>query len=167
MLSGLSLDKKIGKYIAGRTSQSLKADVHTLDSDGVILDPSKVIQSESSETDINRIMDRFERTGQIPGSAMRPAPHYGDFSAVGDFASSMNVVVNAKRMFDALPVKIRNRFGNNPAELLKFVDDKSNFEEAVKLGLLKAATAVSDVGVVSPSLSTPTASINETGAKQT
>ena len=39
-------------------------------------------------------------------------------------------------MFDSLPSSLRERFSNDPSRLLAFVDDESNFDEAVKLGLL-------------------------------
>ena len=39
-------------------------------------------------------------------------------------------------MFDNLPSDVRNRFNNNPAQLLDFVADPENKEEAIELGLL-------------------------------
>ena len=38
----------------------------------------------------------------------------------------------------ALPSDVRSRFGNNPAELLDFLNDNSNYDEAIRLGLIHA-----------------------------
>ena len=35
-----------------------------------------------------------------------------------------------------LPAQMRSRFNNDPAELLKFIKDPANLDEAVKLGIL-------------------------------
>ena len=36
-----------------------------------------------------------------------------------------------------LPAKIRQRFNNNPAELIAFLQNSDNIEEAVELGLME------------------------------
>lgn len=83
-------------------------------------------------------MDRYLRTGCLsdPLRQMKPGT-YGDFTAMGDYMENMNKIVQAREMFDALPAKVRERFGNNPGAMIDFVMDPNNKDEAIKLGLLE------------------------------
>jgi len=56
---------------------------------------------------------------------------------VFDYQSAANAVIAANQSFAALPAKIRNRFNNDPAALLAFIEDDANAEEAYALGILK------------------------------
>lgn len=96
-------------------------------------EPTMTKQAPANEVDINKIMDRYLRTGEMPEP--RPA-HYGDATAVPSYEEAMNIVNQGREAFEALPAKIRERFGNDPGQYLAFVDDESNYEEAVKLGLV-------------------------------
>jgi phage internal scaffolding protein len=82
-------------------------------------------------------MDKYYRTGCLsdPNQTMRPMT-YGDFSDLGNYMDNMNKIVEAREMFEALPARVRERFANNPANMLDFVMDESNRDEAIKLGLL-------------------------------
>ena len=97
------------------------------------------------ECDINKIMDRYFRTGCLsdPLNRMRPGT-YGDFTEMGDYMENMNKIVQAREMFDALPAKVRERFGNNPGAMIDFVMDPNNKDEAKKLGLLKDDVSVDE-----------------------
>ncbi len=90
------------------------------------------------ECDINKIMDRYFRTGCLsdPLSRMKPGT-YGDFTNMGDYMENMNKIIQAREMFDALPAKVRERFGNNPGAMIDFVMDPANQKEAIELGLLE------------------------------
>lgn len=92
-------------------------------------------QSFKAECDINNIMAKFQRTGVLE-FANKHQPAYGDVSGM-DFQSAMDTVIQAQQMFDELPSSVRKRFHNNPAELLDFVGDEQNREEAIKLGLIE------------------------------
>lgn len=92
-------------------------------------------QEHAEEADINYIAERFMRTGEAP--QVLNLPTAGDFSGIYDFQSAMNTIAQAREEFMTLPAKIRSRFNNDPAELLKFVDDKDNYDEAVKLGFIE------------------------------
>ncbi len=95
---------------------------------------SKTHQSEAAACDINILMARYEKTGTLPINTKQPI--YGDFSNVGDYMDAVHQVSRAQAMFDALPAKIRDRFGNSPDGLLAFMDDPSNLDEAKELGLI-------------------------------
>lgn len=98
-------------------------------------EPTLTQQQYLEETDINYITDKFMRTGELPQELNMPQP--GDFTGIFDFQSAMNLVVQAKQEFMTLPAKIRSRFDNDPAKILAFLDDESNRDEAIALGLVK------------------------------
>lgn len=97
-------------------------------------------QSDAKEADVNFIMSRYEKTGLIPDNItgdMRQ-PQFGDFSDVGDFHTIQSRVARVKQAFEAYPAHIRNRFQNDPAQLIEFLSDAENDAEAIKLGLKNA-----------------------------
>ncbi len=95
---------------------------------------SRTKQSFKDETDINAIMARFQKTGMLE-FVNKHEPQYGDVTAL-DFQISMESVATAREMFADLPSKVRDRFNNEPAELLEFLDNPDNRDEAVLLGLV-------------------------------
>lgn len=97
--------------------------------------PSMTKQSFKDECDINNIMRRYEATGVVQHLAAG-SPQFGDFMSHMDFQASMNAVIEAENMFAALPARIRDRFGNDPAQLLEFLGNEKNKEEAIALGLV-------------------------------
>ena len=114
---------------------------------GIVNKAASMTQAQfKDECDINKIMDRYFRTGCLsdPLNQMRPGT-YGDFSEMGDYMENMNKIVQAREMFDALPSRVRERFGNNPGAMIDFVMDPNNREEAKRLGLLKEDVSISEV----------------------
>lgn len=92
-------------------------------------------QSFADECNINKIMKQYERTGLITHeNSMHPV--YGDFSNVDDYQTSMNKVIAAQDDFDNLSARVRKRFGHDPAELIEFMADEKNLDEAISLGLV-------------------------------
>lgn len=94
---------------------------------------SLVRTSEQAETDINVIMERFNRSGKLPAINQRQ-PRYGDARGV-DYATALIVVKDAQEAFMKLPASTRKRFDNDPQEFEAFLADPSNDPEAIKLGL--------------------------------
>lgn len=94
-------------------------------------------QSFAKESDINFIMAKYQKTGLID-HVCKYEGTYGDFLAVVDYQSSLNAVINAQEEFNSLPSSLRARFSNDPAQFLQFVNDDSNREEAIKIGLIDA-----------------------------
>lgn len=97
---------------------------------------SLAVQAAAEECDINTIVRRFGLTGELPAAAESPG-FYGDFTGATDFMGAMLAVRKAEERFAALPASMRARFGNDPGQLLEFLDSRENLEEARKLGLLK------------------------------
>lgn len=98
--------------------------------------PGKTKQSFKDECDINFIMNKWQRTGEIPANMVGTMkPHYGDYSDGNDYMEACNQVLEAKAAFQSLPAFLRDRFANEPANLLRFLSLPENQEEAIKLGL--------------------------------
>jgi len=100
-------------------------------------------QHFKDECDINNILRQFNVTGLLPEAPL--APRYGDFSGITDYHTAMNAVIAAEDGFMALPADLRARFQNDPAQLIDFLSDENNRQEAENLGLLDAKTTESTV----------------------
>lgn len=81
-------------------------------------------------------MKRYEETGNR-GEQTNVRPKFGDFSEEFDFRKAQETVIAAAEAFAASPSRVRKRFNNDPAELLEFVMDEKNREEAIFLGLIE------------------------------
>lgn len=98
-------------------------------------------QSFKDECDINTIMARYMKTGEMP-AGHRP-PRYEDLTRAVDYHAAMNMLHAAESMFSALPAKIRERFSNDPAEYLAAIEEAHDpaatalRDELIDLGLLE------------------------------
>lgn len=100
--------------------------------------PGRTKQSFKDECDINFIMNKWERTGQIPENQVgKMKPYYGDFADAPSYLEACNQVLAAKDSFASLPAFLRDRFRNEPANLIAFMADPANQEEAIELGLVE------------------------------
>ena len=99
-------------------------------------EPSLTRQSEADQCDINKIMERFDRTGQLPVS-LKAQPQYGDARTV-DFQTAKQIVIDAEKAFKELPAKARQHFGHDPENMLKALSDTSegNAKKLIELGIL-------------------------------
>lgn len=95
---------------------------------------SKTDQQWKEHCDVNYIMDRFAKTGQINHLAKRTG-QYADVSGVHNLHESLCLVRKAEEEFKKQPAKVRARFHNNLEEMYEFLQDPRNDEEAVALGL--------------------------------
>ena len=103
-------------------------------------------QSFKDECDINNIMARFAVTGVVDFVNDHQG-QFGDVSAI-DFQNSLNTVIAAEALFEAMPSGLRDRFSNDPQKFLNFMDDPLNIDESVRLGLRVVTAAATDgVGV--------------------
>lgn len=94
-------------------------------------------QHFADASDINKIVDRFNRTGLLGGPG-RPSGRVPEFlNLTGDSFHEMLIrVEQARGAFNGLPAKIRRRFSNNPENLLRFIGDDKNIEEAIEMGFI-------------------------------
>lgn len=93
-------------------------------------------QSDAKDCDINAIFKRYERCGQLPDMILQDG-RYGDFSDVPTYQEACEIVNHAQEQFASLDVTIRNRFANDPAAFLDFVQNPANVDELERMGLLK------------------------------
>lgn len=85
-----------------------------------------VQQHFAEEVDINTIVRRFGLTGQLPQFSAEGI--YGDFTGVTDYGSAVEMVRRTEAAFEALPAEVREKFRNDPAELVRFASSVSEDE---------------------------------------
>lgn len=103
------------------------------DEDGKIIYTTE--QAHKNQCDINKIVARFDRDGIIT-HVSKFEGRFGDLSGT-DFKQMQDQVAGAKTMFEALPSGLRARFDNDPVNLLSFMDDEENRQEAIDLGMIR------------------------------
>lgn len=92
--------------------------------------PELTQQQFTDEVDINTIVQRFGLTGTLPRSVTEGV--YGDFSGISDYDSALQTIMRTQDRFLQLPAELRERFNNDPAELVRFASERSESElEAV------------------------------------
>lgn len=116
-------------------------------SEGVACPPEegRTKQAFAEEADINRLVERYGVPGVVSMPGVERAAMYGDFSTGLDFMEAQERILGARRAFQALPARVRDRFGNDPAALLEFLSDERNADEAVRLGLFEVQGGTGDV----------------------
>lgn len=92
-------------------------------------------QSFKEESCINGIMSKYAQ-GKAITNYNSIQGVYGDFSNVTSYDTACNATIQAEEAFAGLPAKTRQKFANNPSELITFVQDEKNRAECVELGLL-------------------------------
>jgi len=133
-----------------RTTYNYDKDAASNESGLHCEDASLAQQHFKDETDINNILRQFNITGLLPQSPL--SPRYGDFTGISDYQSALNAVIAAESEFEGLPAQIRARFNNNPEELINFLENSSNKDEAIALGLIPTPEAsVQQIIAESPS----------------
>jgi len=91
-------------------------------------------QEPRAEADINNIVARYFKTGYLPEN--NKSPKFGDFTGPG-FQEMRNAIAEIDMQFMMLPAKIRKMFRNDPYQVIRFVEDPKNAQEAAKLGLIQ------------------------------
>lgn len=96
---------------------------------------SSTDQSFQKECDVNEIIRKFKRTGQVSHLSHRQG-FYADLSDVPDLMGAFQQVEEARFAFSRLPAELRSRLGNDFRNLELYLRDPANREEAEKFGLL-------------------------------
>lgn len=96
-------------------------------------DKSLTQQHMADECDINKLVERFVVTGEIPRLTMPPMQ--GDFTKIPTYQEALNLMIEANRSFMQMPAKIRNRFENDPGQFIAFCSDEANRDEIRQMGL--------------------------------
>lgn len=99
-------------------------------------DPDKTDQSQAADCDINNIVKRYKKTGQISHLAKTKGV-YADLSLMpSTLIDAHELISQASNAFNSLPAQTRKKFGNDPEQMIQFINDPNNADEAIKLGLL-------------------------------
>lgn len=119
---------------------------------GLLFDPennekdvSLTEQCFAYECDINNIVKM-----QVPTSVNQKTPLFNTVFSPDLYEKSLNVIAEASSKFEELPSELRTRFENDPKKLLEFLSDDKNYDEAVKLGLVKRKLS-DDLKPINPS----------------
>lgn len=124
-------------------------------------DPSLTQQSFVQDANLNVIAKRYGIT-DIPN-----VPISGDVIDTSLFPSLTEILDHQREAIQAwqrLPLKIRKRFHEDPNELLDFLADPDNRQEAIRLGLLTPTPGAASASSTTASASaTPAPAHNATG----
>lgn len=101
-------------------------------------------QSEAAETDINRIVAQFMKSGTLPPGYAEGV--FADVSEIGDYRAALGRVRLAEVEFMKLPPKVRLRFENDPLTFVEFAVNPANRSEMEAMGLLDPEPAVAPPG---------------------
>jgi phage internal scaffolding protein len=114
--------------------------LHTIRPDGnldistINDEPSLTQQQFKDECDINNIIRNYTQTGELPLS--NRVGQFLDVSHITDYQTALHTVMEAEQAFLQIPANIRTRFENSPQQLVDFLYDSKNKDEAIKLGLI-------------------------------
>lgn len=97
--------------------------------------PGFTVQEDKDKVDINNIVAGHRKTGAINHLA-QGEPFYGDVSQISGFQEALDVVNQANELFMQMPAKARDKFANNPNNMIKFLQDPKNIDEAIQLGMV-------------------------------
>ncbi len=115
-------------------------------------DDGRTKQSFKDETDIEKIMARFDVTGTISHLSKWQGV-YADFSDF-DFHEQSTKLTRGREIFDELPAEVRQEFGQSPAAFFNYVNDPANADD-----LRKKLPALARPGRQLPITSPPTADV--------
>jgi len=99
------------------------------------IEPSMTQQQFEKECDINNIIARYQKTGELTHLNQNRGA-FADLSEITTYQDMVNQVMKADETFAALPAQIRKRFENNPQKLIDFLNDEKSYDEALALGLV-------------------------------
>lgn len=90
----------------------------------IVFGPSMTKQAFKDETDVNRIIAKFQVSGVISHQA-KYGGVYGDFSDF-DFLQAQNDIRRAEVIFAALPSEVRREFDQDMSKFFSYVNDPEN-----------------------------------------
>lgn len=106
------------------------------DAAGLVCDePSKTVQSQMMDADINVIVHRFGITGRMPDNVR--IPQYVDYEGVFDYHSAQRALLEADREFNSMTAQVRAQFENDPGIFFAYATNPDNIEGMRALGLAK------------------------------
>lgn len=101
--------------------------------------PSLTRQEFADDCDINKLMERYEKTGVI-NHFNRGEPQYVDLTELPpDFQTALAILSDATAAFMQLPAHVRKEFDNDPNLFVEFASDPKNIDKMREYGLAPPA----------------------------
>lgn len=98
--------------------------------------PTRTKESYAKDADINNIVARFLKTGELPDNIRKGGWVSQDFTKAPEtYQEAMHIVHAARDQFMQLPAKLRDKFKNDPGQLESWLADSDNTEDSYKYGL--------------------------------
>ena len=125
-------------------------------------------QTFKDSTDINKILQRAQKTGTISHLAKHGAA-YGDYSDAPDLLTAMNRITKGREIFEDLPSEIRSEFSNDMFQFFEFVNDPQNSDKLATVlpGLAEPGRQFPNVQAVASSGQAAAAAASEPVASET
>lgn len=149
--------KKVALYRPHRRVQEHGEIINPHTGD-ITIPPSMTKQEFVRECDINNVIKQYKTHGMLTHVNTKAAQGaYQDLPDSVDFQESLHTIMVAENAFMSLPSKVRDRFGQDPAEFLAFLNNPENADEARKLGILKPieVKAPIEVKITNPPIGGP------------
>lgn len=111
--------------------------------------PSLTQQHFKDDCDVNLILERFMRTGELPSSSSSGVPSFQDVSDFGDFRDLQSAMSDARDYFESLPARVRARYNNDLTIFYESLSTRQGYDAFVTLVGAQAHTAPGEAGGVS------------------
>lgn len=98
--------------------------------------PSRTQKQYKDDVDVNKIMARYKKTGQINHLRNAAQGTYMDLTQIPDLLTARLQILQAESAFQNIPPELRLKFQNKPENLIAYLKDSKNHEEAIHLGLM-------------------------------
>lgn len=121
-MKGIPLDASLRSYDSAVVSDETATETG----------PDSVVQQQFlDDADINVIMRRYGMTSAMPSGVAGGV--YGDFTGITDYESAVAAIERAQEGFMKLPPEVRERFDNDPAQVIRMAEslDVDGFVEAM------------------------------------
>lgn len=96
----------------------------------------------ADELDINKIVERYARGGQLPPT--RADARYGDVADIGDYKSALDFVFASKDKLADLPELARDQLSADPEAYWLRLEAAEDRDALVELGLVEALPPVAE-----------------------
>ena len=98
--------------------------------------PTRTQQQFKDQCDVNQIMAKYKKTGSITHIRNAENGVYMDLAEIPDLLTAKIQLQQAELAFSQMPAKLRHQFQNDPIQLVSYLQDPKNHEEAIHLGLM-------------------------------
>lgn len=97
-------------------------------------DPGVTDPSFLQSCDLEHLISLHVQSGQ---SFTLPESELVDFTQMPDYQTALNTVIKIDEYFSHLPVSVKQAYDNNPALLMAALDDPSQRDRLIQLGVFK------------------------------